>query len=173
MGMMSYPNFGGSLKPLRHPDLTVLARLGEKAGVDMRFVAILRDPVKVMVSTTVNRHFGKFADELRILRDNQIVLLQQLREVDPRFVVCHDFDGDVEVTCKALSDHFGLGNHWEEPFDLCGNMERIRKEDELRHEGQRPPEEHFDATEMRLLEPLSFAYDQLKQFCSALPQRGT
>lgn len=164
MGMMSYPNFGGSLKPIRHPDVALLAQLAEAAGVDLRVVVIIRDPVKVMVSTTVNRHFNSFALQVRILRDNQMVLLQQLREIDPQFRVCHNYDGDIAITCRALGDAFGLVNRW----DLCGNMEQLRADAESRHADEAPiqPHEHFTAEQLRLIEPLSRAYNETKLLCT-------
>lgn len=168
MGMMSYPNFGGSLKPVRHPDVALLATLAEDAGVDLRVVAIIRDPVKVMVSTTVNRHFNGFALQVRILRDNQMVMLQQLREIDPRFFVCHDYDGDIKTMCKALGEHFGL-DAWDEPWNLCGDMDRLAVEAATRHkdEPQIEPHEHFDAEQLRLIEPLTRAYNETRLLCDA------
>lgn len=39
-GMMSYPNFGSTEKPLHSPDVHELAHIAELAGIDLRVVGL-------------------------------------------------------------------------------------------------------------------------------------
>lgn len=168
--MMSYPNYGGPNKAIRHPDVHLLARLAEEAGVDLRVVVIIRDPTSVMVSTTINRQFNKFHVQLRMLADNQAVLLQQLREIDRRFWACHDFDANPQVACKGLSDIMGVAS-FPDPWDLCNDMTAMRKAADDRHkiDGKEPPKkdprDHFDADELQLLQSFYRVYNATKELC--------
>lgn len=170
--MMSYPNFGGNNKAIRHPDVHLLARLAEQAGVDLRVVVIIRDPASILVSTTINRNFNPFHIQLRVLADNQAILLQQLREIDRRFWVCHDFDADPQVACQALGEHMGVGR-FPHPWDLCNEMTAMRKAADDRHkvDGKDPPKkdkrEHFTEEELQMLDTFYRVYNATKAMCQA------
>ena len=165
-GMMSYPNYGGRNKAIRHPDIHMLARLAEEAGVDLRIVVILRDPLHIMVSTTVNRHFNKYETQLRILADNQAVLLQQLREIDRRFWVCHDFDADPRAVCGGLGEHMGLGG-FATPWDLCNDMTEVRAAADARHAGKEQVDKrsHFSPEQLHVLDTFYRVYNETRALC--------
>eukprot|EP00750_Incisomonas_marina_P023655 INCI5049.6.p1 GENE.INCI5049.6~~INCI5049.6.p1 ORF type:complete len:289 (-),score=57.53 INCI5049.6:69-935(-) len=83
-GMMSYPNFGGPLKVLQHPNIRLLAELAEKAGVDLRIIVMLRDPLALLASTVLKRHFVESAEiGMEVLLRNFEILVQQLVMLDP------------------------------------------------------------------------------------------
>ena len=91
-GMMSYPNFGDVDKEIHHPDLVVLARLCEDAGVDLRVVVLQRDAGAMIRSTVVHRHFDAEPHEAAMLADNAAALALQLQLLDDRFFQCTEFD---------------------------------------------------------------------------------
>ena len=92
MGMMSYPNFGGKDKAIHHPDLVVLARLCEEAGVDLRVLVLQRDAAAILRSTTIHRDFGTEAHQAAILTDNAAALVMQLKLLDRKFFRCAEFE---------------------------------------------------------------------------------
>jgi len=100
-GEMSYPNFGGGDKALHTPDVAVLVRLAEDAGVDLRVVVFTRGAEDILRSTTVHRHFGTEVHEAAVLADSAAKLAAQLRMIDPAFVAC--------VTTDALRDGVRAG----------------------------------------------------------------
>lgn len=51
-GYMSYPNYGGSDKPLQYVDVRLLAAAAEDEGVDLRLVYLSRSALDIVVSTT-------------------------------------------------------------------------------------------------------------------------
>ena len=57
--MLSYPNMGGASKELQHPSLVTLAKLAEKAGLDLRILVLTRDARDLLASTTEHRGFGE------------------------------------------------------------------------------------------------------------------
>jgi len=89
--MYSYPKNGGEDKPLRHPDVEQMARLAERASVDLRLVLLQRDVRDTLVSAALHRGFGdSLGHEAAILADNAYVLHGQLSLIDPAFVHCVD-----------------------------------------------------------------------------------
>ena len=85
---MSYPTMGGARKQLQHPDMHILARLAEEAGIDLRIILLTRDANDIAVSTTQHREFGSFNDQIEILTDNAAALTSQIHLIDPAFVMC-------------------------------------------------------------------------------------
>lgn len=110
VGMMSYPNGGphtGLDPSQRHPDLPVLAALGEGAGADVRLLVLLRSPLDSVLSTSVHRSFGSIRYQLAKLTHEALVLLEQLRTIDPRFYVCWDMDTAAQDVCGLIADALG------------------------------------------------------------------
>jgi len=86
-GMMSYPNFGGQLKAMHHPDIVALGDAAELAGADLRVLVLHRNATEV-VQSTVARRFGSYTQEPAVLVDNAMVLAGQLALLDPAFYAC-------------------------------------------------------------------------------------
>jgi hypothetical protein len=107
-GEMSYPNFSGSDKFLHNPDVTVLARLAEDAGVDLRVVVLRRGAEDILRSTTVHRHFGTEAHEAAVLAESAAYLAAQLRMLDPAFVECVTIDALFRDGVRARARKGGL-----------------------------------------------------------------
>jgi len=96
-GEMSYPNFGGKFKAFQHPDVVSIALAAEEAGVDLQVVVLNRDAEKIMVSTTVHRHFGG-SRQLNVLEPVAYALLQQLQMLEPDYITaCANF-GDPDLS---------------------------------------------------------------------------
>jgi hypothetical protein len=89
-GMISYPNFNGPFKARHHPDIAVLARLCEHAGVDLRLVVLQRGAADILSSVSVKRTFAPESTESAALADNAAVISMQLQRLDPRFFLCVD-----------------------------------------------------------------------------------
>ena len=69
-----------------------LAKLCERAGVDLRIVVSMRDTDSI-VSSTTRREFGKTPQhEIAVLTNNAAVMTAQLSMLDPLFLYCIDFN---------------------------------------------------------------------------------
>lgn len=80
----SYPTLGGDKKQLQHPDLHLIAKLAEEAGVDLRVLVLTRNPYAIAKSTTENRLFGGgFNEEIEMLTENAAAITSQLNLIDP------------------------------------------------------------------------------------------
>jgi hypothetical protein len=88
VGRMSYPNFGGWDKPLHIPDVRLLARLAEEAGLDLRIIVLMRQANELLQSTVHHRRFGPEQRQATILGLSASALAAQLWMIDPRFFVC-------------------------------------------------------------------------------------
>lgn len=91
-GMMSYPNFLGKQRAFDHINLPVLASLAEKAGIDLRVLVLARDPLEILVSTTIHRVFDTRPVQAAVLADNAAVLAAELQLLDPEFFMCVPYD---------------------------------------------------------------------------------
>jgi len=89
-GMMSYPNFNGVHKAIDYPDLHILAALCELTNIDLRIIVLQRDPAPILLSTERRSIGGTI--EPRVLQANAAVIYTQLRQVDPRFIYCVQFE---------------------------------------------------------------------------------
>lgn len=87
-GMVSYPNYNGDDKGLKHVDVHELAYLAEQAGVDLRIVVGARPAGEILVSVIDHRHFLPPFVETAILADDAAALSAQLELVDDAFVMC-------------------------------------------------------------------------------------
>ena len=69
-----------------------LAKLCERAGVDLRIVVSMRDTDSI-VSSTTKREFGDTPQhEIAVLTNNAAVMTAQLSMLDPLFLYCIDFN---------------------------------------------------------------------------------
>jgi len=104
-GQMSYPN--GIMKkkedrPLMHPHLNLLAALVEEVGLNFKVVTLLRNPLPILVSTTVHRNFDTFMNQAKTLMLNEAVLLAQMDQLESKNVFCIEFDDIVELSSLDL-----------------------------------------------------------------------
>ena len=107
-GMFSYPNYGGDCKPLKLPDVRLLAEVFEAAGADLRVVALARDPLDVLASTTLRRTIqDDWAAAAALYADAAGALAAQLARLDPAFVACADYDA-LPRGLERAADHAGL-----------------------------------------------------------------
>ena len=104
-GEQSYPNFGGPLKHLHHPDMRQLAQLCEEARVDLRVVVMLRDALSILRSTNRRRMGGSSWSEASVLALNADVLAGQIHMISPDFIMCCELDqlGSQERTWDVLA----------------------------------------------------------------------
>eukprot|EP00903_Cladosiphon_okamuranus_P015285 g14125.t1 len=111
----SYPRGNGAGKVERYVDLKKMAEVAESTGIDLRVIYLKRAAEDLIVADTVHRNFQKelgdwtedsseraFMEYTRILFTNTAVLHSFLGEIDPSFIVCHDWDrlGDKEQASK-------------------------------------------------------------------------
>ncbi|CAM9131216.1 unnamed protein product [Scytosiphon promiscuus] len=93
IGMMSFPNFTGSDKPLQYVDLRILAAEAERAGIDVRLIYMTRSARNILLSDTQHRHFGGgFTRETRTLINNAAVIDSVFRELHPDFTTCFSYE---------------------------------------------------------------------------------
>ncbi|CAM9871547.1 unnamed protein product [Scytosiphon promiscuus] len=101
---VSYPYSGGVHKVFQYTDLRMLADLAEEGGVDFRVVYLRRSAGDMVVADTVHRQFANHLDDgaessseeqfvwyLKVLFADMGVMHSLLSELDPAFVVCHDY----------------------------------------------------------------------------------
>ena len=89
-GMMSYPNYNGVHKALDYPDIHVLAALCELTNIDLRVLVLQRHPASILQSTERRAIGGSI--EPKVLQANAAVMYTQLRQIDPRFIYCVQFE---------------------------------------------------------------------------------
>jgi len=92
-----------------HGDLPLLASLAEAAGVDLRVVALTRQP---FASTALSRQTtsAPFEARVREMRDMECVLAAQLRSISPEFYHVLEYDellSHPESTAAALARFLG------------------------------------------------------------------
>jgi hypothetical protein len=97
-GMMSFPNYNGVHKALDYPDVHILAALCELANIDLRILVLQRHPASILHSTERRGIGGDI--EPKVLQANAAVLYTQLRQIDPRFLYCLQFE-----SLGSLSTH--------------------------------------------------------------------
>lgn len=87
--MMSYPTGNGPMKVLMTPDIRILAKLAEEAGVDLRVIVLSRGYGDIFRSTRIHRHFGSNdVVQTKDLTVNAAMLASQVQLIDPAFVMC-------------------------------------------------------------------------------------
>jgi len=87
-GQLSYPNYGSDRadRSLNHPDVYMLAKMAEGAGLDFRILVVLRKAEELLVQTARKGYGGR--REPMVLLDNAAALLAQLSLLDRRFFTC-------------------------------------------------------------------------------------
>ena len=116
-GGHSYPANNGQDKAFQCPDLRTIAEDAEESGIDLRIIYLKRSAKDSIISNTVHRNFHmhlgveeeseeeRFMRYIRILFTSIAVLHSQLLEIDPKFIVCHDFNmiNDVDQMGKIAN----------------------------------------------------------------------
>jgi len=133
---MSFPNFDGLDKTLQRPDVVQLAQLAEISQADLRILVLLRPTQQIIASTTKKRKFsdGNKLLEIAVLEANAHALYSQLRQLDPKFVICFDayehaieassFDGRTRLGAflhPSLNATDNARSHWN------ASMSKIKK----------------------------------------------
>lgn len=105
-GFMSYPNYGGTEKPIHHPHIQLLARIAEEAKVDLRIHVLERSARDIYLSNVVHRNiWGDPMKETLALVDNAMALHGQLELIDQGFFEC--------LTVLGMTqDHFATMGHF-------------------------------------------------------------
>lgn len=112
----SYPFGFGPNKALNYMDLRTMAEMAEYEGVDLRIIYLKRSAEECVISNTTRRKFQStlhgtknekhneenFMEYMQILLTDISIMQSLLEEIDPKFIVCHDFAriGDVEQSAK-------------------------------------------------------------------------
>uniref|UniRef100_A0A7S3NN69 Uncharacterized protein n=1 Tax=Aureoumbra lagunensis TaxID=44058 RepID=A0A7S3NN69_9STRA len=92
-----------------HLDLPFFVKLCERAGIDLRIIVVLRNPIDMIRSTAVHRHFGSIPVQTRILLTNLIVLLEQLKTVDPKFFCTIQYSSFIQPSSvSTIASFIGL-----------------------------------------------------------------
>ncbi|CAN0161088.1 unnamed protein product [Scytosiphon promiscuus] len=107
----SIPTGGGGQKVMRYVDPRLMAEAAEAEGVDFRVLYLKRSAKELLLADTVHRHFQnklgertpstpekRFMEIARVMFTDAAVVQSFLAELDPAFVVCHDWKsfGDPE-----------------------------------------------------------------------------
>lgn len=117
-GMMSYPNFGeagDAKKTLQHPNLRYMADIAEFTRSDLRIIVLVRNPIDILISTTVHRDHNALMLQAKVLMQNLSVLLAQLLALDPSFFLCINMDDLSNDTFQRAGTFSGLAltNGWD------------------------------------------------------------
>jgi len=142
-GEMSYPNYSGSDKALHNPDVTVLARLAEDAGVDLRVVVLRRGAEDILRSTTMHRHFCSEAHEAAVLAESAAYLAAQLRMLDPAFVECVTIDALFRDGVRALDALLWGGAEFPRGAKVGGESRRLLLKSEVERRNDIDPDSVF------------------------------
>jgi len=142
-GEMSYPNYAGPNKVLHNPDVTVLARLAEDAGVDLRVVVLRRGAEDILRSTTMHRHFGSEAHEAAVLAESAAYLAAQLRMLDPAFVECVTIDALFRDGVRALDALLWGGAEFPRGAKVGGESRRLLLKSEVERRNDIDPDSVF------------------------------
>ena len=142
-GEMSYPNYAGPNKVLHSPDVTVLARLAEDAGVDLRVVVLRRGAEDILRSTTMHRHFGSEAHEAAVLAESAAYLAAQLRMLDPAFVECVTIDALFRDGVRALDALLWGGAEFPRGAEVGGKSRRLLLKSEVERRNDIDPDSVF------------------------------
>ena len=106
-GMMSYPNFGGSDRVTRNPDVVSLARLAEAAGADLRIVLLTRRPTSIIQSELERSYEPDASHAARKISMTMALLSKQLDLIDPSYVTCWRYE-DPSARTEELLSFMGL-----------------------------------------------------------------
>jgi hypothetical protein len=108
----SFPWGGGPDKVLNYMDLRPFVEVAEEEKIDMRFIYLKRSAKDLIVSNTIHRGFHKslsgrnneekFMHYIQIMLAEIAIVQSIMEEIDPAFIVCHDYDliGDIDQSRK-------------------------------------------------------------------------
>ncbi|CAM9578416.1 unnamed protein product, partial [Hapterophycus canaliculatus] len=111
----SVPSGIGSQKVMEYADPRLMAEAAEAEGVDFRVLYLKRSAKEILMANTVHREFQnnlsnphdtnkqkKFMEYVRVLFTDAAVVQSFLAELDPAFVICHDWNlfGDPDQAQK-------------------------------------------------------------------------
>jgi len=150
MGCESYPMLHGMYKAMHYPDLAMIAENAEQSGIDLRVIYLKRSLKELIISNTSHRRFHLSIDEkmighqekqfmkyINVLFTNIGVLHSFFLEIDPKFIICHDYDkiNDLDQL-KSISNFVSpTRNIYEEILSIYGKNVRNRsKNDEFEYE---------------------------------------
>ena len=159
-GMMSYPNYESETRAQHHPDPARLAALAESAGADLRVIVLLRSPVDVVYSTAIKRRFMAIERQIELLTHETMVLLEQLRVMDPRFYACFDMDDTSAGVCHVLAHHLAWPNGGNPEEDLCERFGSITQYAKAHHTDRTLPAQHT-----RMMIPFYHADAAVRDMC--------
>ncbi|CAM9917607.1 unnamed protein product [Ectocarpus sp. 12 AP-2014] len=110
-GGISYPNGNGANKVFAYIDVREFAEAAEAENVDFRVLYLRRSAKDLIIANTIHRPFQdylgdrdttppgqRFMEYVRIIFTHMGLVHSFLEELDPAFVICHDWDllGDPE-----------------------------------------------------------------------------
>ena len=98
-------------RALQYPNIDILYRACDVAGVRCQHSVVIRDPYRVLRSTSMNRHFASRHVQLTTLASMQHIVLSQMMIYPDRLVACWEADTE---TPKDLGLQFG----WTNPDDF-------------------------------------------------------
>eukprot|EP00903_Cladosiphon_okamuranus_P007626 g7395.t1 len=146
-GGLSYPNDNGPYKVFGYIDMRLMAEAAEAEGVDFRVLYLRRSAKDLIIANTVHRNFQdwlgdeattrpeqRFIEYLKILFTDMGVMHSLLSEIDPAFVVCHDWEylGNAKQA-KKISDFIAptpeVASRLEETFVELATARHIGTED--------------------------------------------
>lgn len=117
-GKYSYPDGHGPNKAMKYLDLRLLAEAAEAEGVDFRILYLRRAAKDILVADTMHRRFQDklgdmdvtdaeqlFMEYTQVMITDIAVMHSFLAELDPAFVICHDFErvGEVEQSSSIAA----------------------------------------------------------------------
>mmetsp|Transcript_23705 Transcript_23705/g.42758 ORF Transcript_23705/g.42758 Transcript_23705/m.42758 type:complete len:487 (-) Transcript_23705:268-1728(-) len=115
-GMMTYPNgketendneYGYGCRLLQYPNLDLLYKACDLAGVDCVHAVIFRDAHKVIQSTVDNRNFEGKQRQIVTLTEMLHIIEAQLQSHPNRLAACWDFDSDMAANSYPVAKLFG------------------------------------------------------------------
>eukprot|EP00904_Undaria_pinnatifida_P011652 jgi/Undpi1/7617/HiC_scaffold_23.g10090.m1 len=142
----SYPDGHPPKKVLKYVDLRMLAEVAEAEGVDLRVLYLQRPVKELIIADTVHRHFhmgpGRqnvtsgeqlYLEYMQVVITDIAVMHSFLAELDPAFVVCHDYTriGDVEQASKVadfLAPTAEVAEALQESFMAVGHVHNASNE---------------------------------------------
>ena len=146
----SYPSDHGKDKAFQCPDLRPIAEDAEESGIDLRIIYLKRSAKDSIISNTDHRQFHmhlgieeeseeeRFMRYIRILFTSIAVLHSQLLEIDPKFIVCHDFNIINDV------DQMGKIANFISPNEEIANDIISINTDDLKKKNQKKPKLEVD-----------------------------
>lgn len=160
--MLSYPNGNN---PTHHPNVLSLAMAAHRAQVDLRILVLTRNPIDMLVSLVLHRHFQPMEKETHMMLNNLDFLSGQLEALNKSSYYCiHYEDGakDAKAVAEYLLGDFDIGENTVRPERLVSVMEKVL------HPTQTNEEERIIARKHNELNTAMFEHKYkifVKKFC--------